>query len=131
MVQRLPCGLHIVRTESRRHRLDALSLTGQQETLAVVLQRRVSILVSRGGRQALYICRETLLLWAWRGGPDATKQFYIKMYFYDPVVLGLFPRNFHARRNRADPKLRVSSNSAIATQWCPSAAAGSLHSYKR
>ena len=66
MVQGLPRGLHIVRPESRGHRLDALSLTGQQQPFAVVLQRRVSIFVSRGGRQALYICRETLLLWAWR-----------------------------------------------------------------
>jgi hypothetical protein len=27
----------------------------------------VSIFVSRGGSQALDICRETFLLWAWRG----------------------------------------------------------------
>ena len=67
MVQGLPCSLHIVRTKSRSHRLDALSLTGQQQTFAVVLQRRVSIFVSRGSRQAFHICRETLLLWAWRG----------------------------------------------------------------
>ena len=53
MVQGLPRGLNAVRTESRRHRLDALSLTRQQQTFAVVLQRRVSIFVSRGGRQAL------------------------------------------------------------------------------
>jgi site-specific recombinase XerD len=32
-----------MRTESRRHRLDALSLTWQQQTFAVVLQRPVSI----------------------------------------------------------------------------------------
>jgi hypothetical protein len=27
----------------------------------------VPVLVPRGCRQALYICREALLLWAWRG----------------------------------------------------------------
>jgi hypothetical protein len=64
-VQRLSCGLNIMRTESRRHRLDALSLTWQQQTFAVVLQWPVSIFVSRGLRQAFQICRETLLLWAW------------------------------------------------------------------
>jgi hypothetical protein len=66
-MQRLPRGLNVVRAESRRHRLDALSLAGQQQTSAIVLQRRVSIFVSRGSCQALDICRETSLLRAWRG----------------------------------------------------------------
>jgi hypothetical protein len=35
--------------------------------LAVILQRRVPVFVLRGVRQALYICREAFLLWAWRG----------------------------------------------------------------
>jgi hypothetical protein len=29
MVQRLACGLNVMRVESRRHRLDALSFAGQ------------------------------------------------------------------------------------------------------
>ena len=67
MVQRLACSLNVVRVESRRHRLDALSFAGQQQTLAILLQRRVPVFVPRGARQALYICREAFLLWAWRG----------------------------------------------------------------
>jgi len=33
----------------------------------------VSVFVPRGGRQALNICREALLLWAWRGESCAHK----------------------------------------------------------
>ena len=66
MVQRLARSLNIVRIESRRHRLDALTFAGQQQTLAIVLQRRVPVFVPRGARQAFYICREAFLLWAWR-----------------------------------------------------------------
>jgi len=66
MVQRLARSLNVVRVESCRHRLDALSFAGQQQTHAIVLQRRVPVFVPRGVRQALYICREAFLLWAWR-----------------------------------------------------------------
>jgi hypothetical protein len=66
MVQRLARSLNVLRIESRRHRLDALSFAGQQQTLAIVLQRRVTVFVPRGARQAFYICREAFLLWAWR-----------------------------------------------------------------
>ena len=66
VVQRLACGLNVVRVQSRRHRLDTFSFAGQQQTLAIVLQRRVPVFVPRGARQALYICREAFLLWAWR-----------------------------------------------------------------
>src|SRR5215831_16290773 len=50
-----------------RNWLDALALTGEQQTLAIVLQRRVPVFVPRGARQAVDICREASLLWAWRG----------------------------------------------------------------
>ena len=66
MMQRLTRGLNVMRAESRSHRLDALPFAGQQQTPAIVLQRRVPVFVPRGVRQALYICREASLLWAWR-----------------------------------------------------------------
>jgi hypothetical protein len=66
MMERLTNGLDVGRIDASGHRLDALALTGQQETLAVVLQRDLPILVPRSSRQAIPICREALLLWAWR-----------------------------------------------------------------
>ena len=66
MVQRLARSLNLMRVEPRRYRLDALSFAGQQQPLAIVLQRRLSVFVPRGARQAFYICREAFLLWAWR-----------------------------------------------------------------
>ena len=47
----------------------------------------MSVFVPRGVRQALDIRREAFLLWACAERRDPTKQFYIKMFFYDPVVL--------------------------------------------
>jgi hypothetical protein len=44
-----------------------LALPVQQKARAVVLQRNMPIGVPRGVCQALYICREAPLLWAWRG----------------------------------------------------------------
>jgi hypothetical protein len=38
----------------------------KEQSLAVVLQRCVPVFVPRGVRQALCICREAFLLWAWR-----------------------------------------------------------------
>jgi len=49
-----------------RHRFDALALTWQQQSLAVILQGSVSVGVPRGVSQALDICREAPLLGAWR-----------------------------------------------------------------
>jgi hypothetical protein len=66
MMERLTNGLDVGRIDASGHRLDALALTGQQETLAVVLQRDLPILVPRSSRQAIHVCREALLLWAWR-----------------------------------------------------------------
>ncbi len=40
---------------------------GSSQSSAVVLQRRLPIFVPCGSRQAIHICREALLLWAWRG----------------------------------------------------------------
>jgi hypothetical protein len=67
MVQGLAHRLGVLRIQAARHRLNALALTGQQQSLAVILQRGVPVLVTRGVRQALYVCREAFLLWAWRG----------------------------------------------------------------
>jgi hypothetical protein len=43
--------------------------------------------MSCGSCQAIQICRKALLLRAWRG-VFATKQFYIKGFIYNTVVLG-------------------------------------------
>jgi hypothetical protein len=67
MVQALAHSLDILRIQTGRHRLDALAFSGQQQSLAVALQRCLPVFVPRGGRQAFYICREASLLWAWRG----------------------------------------------------------------
>jgi len=67
MVQALAHWLDVLRVQTGRHRLNALALPGQQQSLAVVLQRCVPVFVPRGVGQALDICREASLLWAWRG----------------------------------------------------------------
>jgi hypothetical protein len=67
MMQGLARPLGVMGIQASCHWLDALALTGQQQTLAIVLQRRVPVFVPRGLRQALNICREAFLLWAWRG----------------------------------------------------------------
>ena len=87
MVQTLARGLDIVRAESRRHRLDALTLARQQQTFAIVLQRaRRSSCPAAVARPSIYAAKR------FSCGPgadrrDPTKQFYIRMLFYDPVVL--------------------------------------------
>jgi hypothetical protein len=81
MVQRLALSLHATWIESCRHRLDAFPFAGLQQTLAIVLQRRVPIFVPRGARQAVHISREAFLLWAWRAERrDPTKQFYTGIF---------------------------------------------------
>jgi hypothetical protein len=67
MVQRLAHRLNVPGIKAGSHRLYTLALTGQQQSLAVVLQRRMPVFVPRGVRQAFHICREALLSWAWRG----------------------------------------------------------------
>jgi hypothetical protein len=67
MMQRLVQTSNVVRSQTCGHRLDALALPVQQKARAVVLQRNMPIGVPRGVCQALYICREAPLLWAWRG----------------------------------------------------------------
>jgi hypothetical protein len=69
MMQGLPHRLHVGRIQTRSHRLDALAFTGQQQSLAVILQRSLPVLMPRGFRQAIHVCREAFLLWAWRGQP--------------------------------------------------------------
>jgi hypothetical protein len=65
MMQRLVHSPDIVGRQARGHRLDALTLTGQQQRGAVVLQRNVAIGVPCGFRQALQVSRKAFLLWAW------------------------------------------------------------------
>ena len=82
--------LDITGIEPCRHRRDALTLAGQQQTLAIILNRCVSVFVPRAGRQALHICREALLLWAWRGESRAHKNNSTSgCYVCAPVVLGV------------------------------------------
>ena len=57
---------NIVGSQACRHRLDTLAVSRQQQSRTVVLQRSVPIGVPRGISQALDICREAPLLWAWR-----------------------------------------------------------------
>ena len=48
------------------HRFDTLAFPRQQQTHAVTLQWHVPVGMPRGVCQALHICREAPLLWAWR-----------------------------------------------------------------
>jgi hypothetical protein len=57
---------NIVRSQACCHGLDTLPFARQQQSDAVVLQWRVPIGMPRGVCQALNICREAPLLWAWR-----------------------------------------------------------------
>jgi hypothetical protein len=67
MMQGLTGPLGVMGIQPSCHWLDALALPGQQQTLAIVLQRRVPVFMPRGARQAVDIYREASLLWAWRG----------------------------------------------------------------
>jgi hypothetical protein len=66
MMERLMHATNIVGSQAGSHRFDALALSGQQQSLAVVLQGSVPVSVPRGVSQALDICREAPLLGAWR-----------------------------------------------------------------
>jgi hypothetical protein len=88
MVEGLPCSLDIVRTESCRHRLDALSLPRQQQAFAAVLQGSVSIFMSRRNRQALYMPRNASLVGPARKGVKPQNNSKLKVSVCDPVVLG-------------------------------------------
>jgi len=66
---RKPRFLMIDNIQTRRHGLDAFAFARKQQSFAVVFQRLLPILVPRGLRQAVHICREAFLLWAWRGEP--------------------------------------------------------------
>ena len=67
VMQRLMHAANIVGRQARRHRLDALALPRNLQPGAVVLQRCVPVSMPHGVRQAVHICREALLLWAWSG----------------------------------------------------------------
>jgi hypothetical protein len=43
------------------------NIVTRQQPFAIILYRTVPISIPRGFRQAFDICREALLLWAWRG----------------------------------------------------------------
>ena len=100
MMHRLMHLPHIVRSQSCGHRLDALALNRQQQSLAVRLQWFMTIAVPCGLRQAVDICRKAFFLSAWRVtfGAHAdqcrTKRVGFKL-FYNTVVLV-------ARGRRAD-----------------------------
>src|SRR6266700_2241079 len=96
MVQGLTRRLDVPRIHAGRHRLNALAFTGQEQSLAVVLQRYVSIFVpATFARPSIYAAKR------FSCGPgaerrDLTKQFYIKMFFCDPVVLARRRTGFRA-----------------------------------
>ena len=77
VMKRLMHTPHIIGRQSGGHRFHALSFPWQQQTSAIVLQRKLSVSVPRGFCQALDICRKASFL-----EPGAvsllTKQFYIK-----------------------------------------------------
>src|SRR3982750_928143 len=58
---------HVVWRQTCRHRLHALAFSRQQQSRTIHLQWHCPIGVPRSLRQAIHICREALLLWAWRG----------------------------------------------------------------
>jgi hypothetical protein len=66
MMQRLVHAPHIIGSQSRRHWLNALTLSRQKQTCAAGLERNQPVRMSRGLRQAIEICSETFLLCAWR-----------------------------------------------------------------
>jgi hypothetical protein len=75
---------------SRRAAIGSMLLRpGCQQSFAVVLQRYLPVFVPRGFRQALYICRESSLLWAWSGKAGSHKTILQQNGFSDPVVLGV------------------------------------------
>jgi len=66
MMQRLMHPANVIRIQTRRHRFDALALPRQQQSRAVRLEGTDPICVSGRLRQAIEICSEPFLLWAWR-----------------------------------------------------------------
>ncbi len=71
VVQRLMRPPDIVGGQARRHRFDALALTGQQQPRAIRFQGLVTIGVPGGLRQTVEIGRQAFLLGAWRQGSGA------------------------------------------------------------
>src|SRR4051812_48520975 len=69
MMQRLSHRLHVHRIQTCSHRLDALAFTRQQQSLAVVLQRSMPILVPRGFAPGPPVGRGTVLPLGRRGQP--------------------------------------------------------------
>ena len=57
VMQRLMHPSHVVRGQTRRHRLDALALTGQQQALGVILDGNHAIRVPGSFRQTLQVDR--------------------------------------------------------------------------
>lgn len=66
MMQGLMHTPHMIRIESRRHRLYALAFARQKQTRAVRLERNNPVRVSGRLRQAVEVCDEPFLLCAWR-----------------------------------------------------------------
>jgi hypothetical protein len=87
-MERLVHATNIVWSQARRHRLDTLALSGQQQSGAVVLQRSMTVGVPRGVGHALDIYREDASV----GGLAKRdviprRQFYIKLFVFNTVIL--------------------------------------------
>jgi hypothetical protein len=90
VMERLMRATNIVGSQARSHRLNTLALSGQYQSLAVVLQGSVPIGVPHGIGQALYICRESAsAVGLARKGVTPRKQFYIKLFVFNTVILVL------------------------------------------
>src|ERR1017187_2680444 len=80
-------ALHMVGSQARRQRFDALSLAVQQQARTVIPQGQVAISMPRGLRQPVQICREAFLLWCWLQGLSSHKNIPARFCFYDTVEL--------------------------------------------
>ena len=66
MMQRLVGAAEVVGRQKGRHGLDAFAFEGQQQALAIALQRLHAAGMPGGPRQAVQTGRKTFLLCAWR-----------------------------------------------------------------
>jgi hypothetical protein len=74
-------ALHMVGSQARRHRFDALSLAVQQQARTVIPQGQVAVSMPRGLRQPVQICREAFLLWCWHQGLSSHKNIPARFLF--------------------------------------------------
>jgi hypothetical protein len=86
MVQRLMHAAYILRVQTRRHRFHALAFTRQQQSSAVVLQRHSAIRMPTPA-DTFSRYAENRFCCALGGVEALTKQFYLKLFVYNTVVL--------------------------------------------